>query len=145
MTAAERKKAKASPDHLVRHPVSGEPTDPALQALVQEIIGRVADKWTMLALEVLEAHGQVRFTKLGELIGGVSQKMLTKTLRQMEADGLVLRTVFPVIPPKVEYGLTKMGLSLGAAFCGVWLWAEQHRSAIVESRKVFNARAVRPR
>ena len=60
--------------------------DPELEALVREIIGRVADKWTMLALEVLEEHGRLRFTRLGELIGGVSQKMLTKTLRQMEAD-----------------------------------------------------------
>jgi len=55
-----------------------------LEALVREIIGRVADKWTMLALEVLSEHGRLRFTRLGELIGGVSQKMLTKTLRQME-------------------------------------------------------------
>jgi len=59
-----------------------------LDALVREIIGRVADKWTMLALVVLEEHSRLRFTRVGELIGGVSQKMLTKTIRQMEADGL---------------------------------------------------------
>ena len=80
---------------------SPEHIDPALTALVREIIGRVADKWTMLALEVLAEHGRLRFTRLGELVGGVSQKMLTKTLRQMEADGLVTRTVFPVVPPRV--------------------------------------------
>ncbi len=74
--------------------------DPELGALVRETIGRVADKWTMLALEVLEEHGRLRFTRLGELIGGVSQKMLTKTLRQMEADGLLVRTVYPVVPPR---------------------------------------------
>ena len=112
--------------------------DPELDALVREIIGRVADKWTMLVLEVLEEHGQLRFTRLGELIGGVSQKMLTKTLRQMEADGLVTRTVFPVIPPHVEYELTEMGLSLGAAFCPVWHWAERHREAIMQARKTFH-------
>jgi len=115
--------------------------DPALNLLVQEIIGRVADKWTMLALEALTEHGRLRFTRLGEVVGGVSQKMLTKTLRQMEADGLVLRHVFAVIPPRVEYELTARGLSLGAAFCGVWSWAEQHREGIVASRQEFDARA----
>ena len=110
---------------------------PELEALVREIIGRVADKWTMLVLEALEEHGRMRFTRLGEFIGGVSQKMLTKTLRQMEADGLVTRTVFPVIPPRVEYELTGLGHSLGEAFCGVWIWAEQHREAIGKARTRF--------
>ncbi len=116
-------------------------SDPALETLVREIIGRVADKWTMLVLEALEEHGRMRFTRLGEVIGGVSQKMLTKTLRQMEADGLLSRTVFPVIPPRVEYELTSLGYSLGEAFCGVWLWAERHREAIEQSRKRFRAGA----
>lgn len=123
------------------HPGIQQQDDPELEALVREIIGRVADKWTMLALEVLSEHGRLRFTRLGELIGGVSQKMLTKTLRQMEADGLVVRTVFPVIPPRVEYELTGLGLSLGEAFCGVWIWAEQHREVILRLRKAFSERA----
>ncbi len=122
-------------------PIVTAPADPELEELVRAIIGRVADKWTMLALEVLEEHGQLRFTRLGELIGGVSQKMLTKTLRQMEADGLVVRKVFPVIPPRVEYRLTEIGQSLGAAFCGVWHWAERHRETIRQSRLEFAARA----
>jgi DNA-binding HxlR family transcriptional regulator len=124
-------------------PDPSERLDPELEALVRDIIGRVADKWTMLALEALAEHGRLRFTRLGELIGGVSQKMLTKTLRQMEADGLVLRTVFPVIPPRVEYELTGMGQSLGAAFCGVWLWAEKHRETILLSHRSFSAKAAR--
>ena len=95
----------------------------------------------MLVLEVLEEHGRLRFTKLGELIGGVSQKMLTKTVRQMEADGLVSRTVFPVIPPRVEYELTDLGHSLGEAFCGVWIWAERHRKAILKARESFRERS----
>jgi DNA-binding HxlR family transcriptional regulator len=74
---------------------------------------------------------------MAECIGGVSQKMLTKTLRQMEADGLVSRTVFPVIPPRVEYQLTGLGHSLGEAFCGVWIWAERNREAIEKARKKF--------
>jgi DNA-binding HxlR family transcriptional regulator len=123
------------------HTAPPQQDDPELDALVREIIGRVADKWTMLALEVLSDHGRLRFTRLGELIGGVSQKMLTKTLRQMEADGLLVRTVFPVIPPRVEYELTELGLSLGEAFCGVWIWAERHREAILQSRKAFGERA----
>jgi DNA-binding HxlR family transcriptional regulator len=124
--------------------VPPEPNDPELEALVREIIGRVADKWTMLVLEALAEHGRLRFTRLGEFIGGVSQKMLTKTVRQMEADGLVSRTVFPVIPPRVEYELTGLGHSLGEAFCGVWIWAERHREAIMQARKAFRERAARP-
>ena len=111
--------------------------DAELDTLVQEIIGRVADKWTMIALEVLLEHGPLRFTRVGELIGGISQKMLTKTLRQMEADGLVSRTIYPVIPPRVEYELTELGKSLSAAFCGVWIWAEKYREAIKQAREAF--------
>jgi len=117
-------------------------TDPKLKALVREIIERVADKWTMLVLEALEEHGVVRFTRLGELVGGVSQKMLTKTVRQMERDGLVTRTVHPVIPPKVEYQLTELGHSLGEAFCGVWIWAEEHWDEIADARKAFGERGL---
>ncbi|HWW97853.1 MAG TPA: helix-turn-helix domain-containing protein [Edaphobacter sp.] len=116
-------------------------TDPKLEALVREIIERVADKWTMLVLEVLEEHGVVRFTRLGELVGGVSQKMLTKTVRQMERDGLVTRTVHPVIPPRVEYELTELGHSLGEAFCGVWIWAQAHGEEIARARAAFKGRA----
>jgi len=132
---------EASSRNEVRRPALPEQDNPELEALVREIIGRVADTWTMLVLEVLEEHGRLRFTRLGELIGGVSQKMLTKTVRQMEADGLVTRTVFPVIPPRVEYELTDLGRSLGAAFCGVWIWAEQHQEAIKKARKAFQERA----
>lgn len=117
--------------------VPPEETNPEIEALVREIIERVADKWTMLVLEVLAEHGTVRFTRLGELVGGVSQKMLTKTLRQMESDGLLTRTVHPVIPPRVDYQLTELGYSLGAAFCGVWMWAEEHHDEIMRARKVF--------
>ena len=81
--------------------------------MVNEVIGRVADKWTMLILEVLAEHGEQRFTRVGELVGGVSQKMLTQTLRQMERDGLIVRTVHPVIPPCVEYRLTDLGAIAG--------------------------------
>jgi DNA-binding HxlR family transcriptional regulator len=115
-------------------------TDPELDTLVRGVIERVADRWTMLTLEVLAEHGRLRFGRLADLIGGVSQKMLTKTLRQMEADGLVARTVYPVVPPRVEYELTEIGLSLGAAFCSVWLWAEKHRAEIEAARAAYEKR-----
>ncbi len=115
--------------------------DPRIGALVNELIGRVADKWTMLVLEVLTDHGELRFTRLGELIPGISQKMLTQTLRHMERDGLLVRTVHPVVPPKVEYRLTGLGLGLGAAFCGVWVWAAENLDAVERARQAFADRA----
>jgi DNA-binding HxlR family transcriptional regulator len=114
-------------------------TDPEVDRLVTEIIGRVADKWTMLVLEILTEHGQLRFTRIAEQLEGISQKMLTKTLRQMERDGLLERTVHPVVPPHVDYRLTELGFSLGAAFCGVWMWAEKHREAVLRARARFDA------
>ena len=138
--AIKQNKGKSAKAHSAKkHPP--EVVDPKIEALVREIIERVADKWTMLVLEVLEEHGVVRFTRIGELVGGISQKMLTKTLRQMEHDGLVRRTVHPVIPPRVEYELTKLGSSLSMAFCGVWIWAEQHHDEISRSRNTFASKA----
>ncbi len=115
--------------------------DPRVEALVNDLIGRVADKWTMLILEVLAENGELRFTKLSRSIEGISQKMLTQTLRQMERDGLVTRTVHPVVPPKVEYKLTQLGMSLGAAFCGVWLWAEENLNQVEQARQEFDDKA----
>jgi DNA-binding HxlR family transcriptional regulator len=112
--------------------------DPRIEALVNDLIGRVADKWTMLVLEVLAEKGELRFTRLSEFVKGISQKMLTQTLRQMERDGLITRTVHPVVPPKVEYKLTKLGLSLGAAFCGVWVWAAENLKDVERSRRKFD-------
>ncbi len=118
--------------------------DPAIEALVHDVIGQVADKWTMLILEALEEHGTLRFTEIGRLVAGISQKMLTKTVRQMECDGLLTRTVHPVIPPHVDYTLTELGRSLGGAFCGVWIWAETHYAAIEAARRAFKAREAKP-
>jgi DNA-binding HxlR family transcriptional regulator len=114
--------------------------DPRLNALVMDLIGRVADKWTMTVLEVLAESGTMRFTRLADAVPGVSQKMLTQTLRAMERDGLLLRTVHPVVPPHVDYRLTDLGLSLGAAFCGVWSWAEEHMARVDAAREAFDAR-----
>lgn len=130
----------ALPPARISHPDTGAYADPRVEALVNEVIGRVADKWTMLILEVLAEHGETRFTRVGQLVGNISQKMLTQTLRQMERDGLVIRTVHPVIPPKVEYRLTDLGLTLAEAFCGVWTWAEKSIERIEAARAAFDAR-----
>lgn len=117
-----------------------EECDPRVELLVGELIGRVADKWTMIILEVLEQQGTLRFTQLSRAVPGISQKMLTQTLRQMERDGMVTRTIHPVIPPHVDYALTDLGRSLGAAFCGVWIWAEEHLAQVEAARAAFDAR-----
>ena len=118
---------------------------PEIELLVRDMIGRVADKWTMLILEELAEHGTLRFTRLGDLVGDISQKMLTKTLRQLESDGLVQRTVHPVIPPHVDYRLTELGLSLSEAFCGVWEWAEKYHAQVAQARQDFQSAAALPR
>ena len=114
--------------------------DPEVDRLVDETIGRVADKWTMLLIETLEEAGPVRFSALGRAVPGISQKMLTQTLRAMEREGLVSRTVFPEVPPRVEYLLTDMGHELAEAFCPVWTWAERNLSKIQASRAEYDAR-----
>ncbi len=114
--------------------------DPRVEALVTEVIGRVADKWTMLILETLTEQGELRFTQIGKAVPGISQKMLTQTLRQMERDGLVIRTVHAVIPPRVDYRLTDLGGTLAEAFCGVWLWAAANLERIEAARTAFDAR-----
>ena len=124
----------------IADPVTGRLAEPRVEALVDEVIGRVADKWTMLILEVLAEHGELRFTRVGDLVGGISQKMLTQTLRQMERDGLVVRTVHPVVPPKVEYRLTDLGSTLAEAFCGVWTWAEKNIDRIETARAAYDDR-----
>lgn len=88
----------------------------------------------------LAQQGTLRFGQLAESCGGISQKMLTQTLRRMERDGLVTRTVYPVVPPKVQYRCTDLGLTLGEAFCGVWEWAAANRTRVEEARAAFDAR-----
>jgi DNA-binding HxlR family transcriptional regulator len=115
------------------------------EALVRELLDRVADKWTLLVIEALEPGEPVRFTRLKEIVGGVSQKMLTKTLRQLERDGLVTRRVHPVIPPHVDYTLTSMGRDLGEAVCGMWTWVEANADTVSASRLAFEAREAQER
>jgi DNA-binding HxlR family transcriptional regulator len=107
----------------------------------REILDLIADKWTLLVIEVLAETRVLRFTRIQEQVGGISQKMLTKTLRQMERYGLVTRHVHPVIPPHVDYRITELGESLGAAVCGIWEWKEANYERVTAARKAFDARA----
>ncbi|GBR25945.1 winged helix-turn-helix transcriptional regulator [Gluconobacter japonicus] len=133
---------EASPERRAQRLAETAPTecDVRVGRLVTDLIGRVADKWTMIILEVLEEHKELRFTELARKVEGISQKMLTQTLRHMERDGMVTRTIHPVIPPRVDYRLTPLGLSLGAAFCGVWIWAEKNLTEVEAARTAFDAR-----
>jgi len=115
--------------------------DPKVEALVHDLLAQVADKWTMILIEILHDHGEQRFTRIFEKVPGISQKMLTQTLRQMERNGLLVRTVHPVVPPRVEYRLTALGETLGEAFCGVWTWAETNLETVAAARSAFDADA----
>lgn len=104
---------------------------------VSEVLARVGDKWTVLVVSQL-GDGPRRFNELRRALGSISQRMLTLTLRGLERDGLVTRTVFPTIPPRVDYELTKLGHSLLAPVSGLGLWARQNRAAIAEARRRFD-------
>jgi DNA-binding HxlR family transcriptional regulator len=104
---------------------------------VSEVLARVGDKWTVLVVSVL-GEGPKRFNELRRALGSISQRMLTLTLRGLERDGLVTRTVFPTIPPRVDYELTTLGHSLLAPVSGLGSWARQNRAAIAEARRRFD-------
>ena len=107
---------------------------------VSEVLARVGDKWTILVVGEL-GPGPRRFNEIRKALGSISQRMLTLTLRGLERDGLVTRTVFPTIPPKVEYELTTLGRSLLVPVSGIGLWARQNRAAIQEARQRFDTTA----
>ncbi|HKA74509.1 MAG TPA: helix-turn-helix domain-containing protein [Xanthobacteraceae bacterium] len=107
---------------------------------VSEVLARVGDKWTVLVVSAL-GDGPKRFNELRRALGSISQRMLTLTLRALERDGLVTRTVFPTIPPRVDYELTKLGRSLLDPVSELGLWARRNRAAIAEARQRFDAAA----
>ena len=97
------------------------------------VLDRIADKWTALVIQIL-AGGTMRYAALQREIGGISQKMLTQTVRSLERDGLVQRTVHPVVPPKVEYSLTKLGRTLIEPLQGLCRWSEKHLGELQANR-----------
>jgi len=109
---------------------------------VRQVLDRFGDKWSTLILLMLDTKGTMRFNQLNSTIGDISQKMLTVSLRTLEADGLVSRKVYPEIPPRVEYQLTDMGKSLMPHLAALAGWAEQNIGTILESREKFAPKAV---
>jgi DNA-binding HxlR family transcriptional regulator len=105
---------------------------------VASVLARVGDKWSVLVIMLL-GGGPRRFNELKRMVGGISQRMLTLTLRGLERDGLITRTVFPTIPPRVDYELTRLGHSLLEPVSSLSLWARQNRSAIETARRQFDS------
>jgi DNA-binding HxlR family transcriptional regulator len=106
---------------------------------VTEVLARVGDKWSMQIVIEL-ADGPLRFNALRRAIAGISQRMLTRTLRNLERDGLVSRTVTPSVPPRVDYALTALGHSLREPVCRLGAWAVAHREAMADARARFDRR-----
>jgi DNA-binding HxlR family transcriptional regulator len=111
-------------------------TSPECQA-VNGVLARVGDKWSVLII-VLLGQGTLRFNEIKRLVAGISQRMLTLTLRGLERDGLVTRTIYPTIPPRVEYALTDLGRSLWQAVEPLGLWARSHVVDIHAAQNKFD-------
>jgi DNA-binding HxlR family transcriptional regulator len=119
-------------------PIPGNLHVPEDCRAVSEVLSRVGDKWTVLVVSTL-GDGPKRFNELRKALGSISQRMLTLTLRALERDGLVTRTVFPTIPPRVDYELTRLGRSLLAPVSTLGLWARKNRLSIQDARRRFDA------
>ena len=117
---------------------NGVPNDSCIA--VREVLNRVGDKWSVLIVGLL-ANGPKRFSELRRTIEGISQRMLTLTLRGLERDGLVTRTVYPTIPPRVEYQLTELGRTLQKPIQSLAKWAQENRERIQKSRNRYDAKS----
>jgi len=104
---------------------------------MQEIMARIADKWCMLIVAILKDR-PLRYSELGRRIDGISQRMLTLSLRKLERDGLIVRTVVPISPPQVEYSLSEVGISLLAHLELMVEWALSHENYIRDSRTRYD-------
>lgn len=125
------------PEHMpVTAPIA--PHLPGECAAVSSVLSRIGDKWTVLIVMMLTERPH-RFNELKRAIGGISQRMLTLTLRGLERDGLVSRTQFPTIPPRVDYALTELGTSLCVPIKALGLWAFEHIATIETARADFDA------
>jgi DNA-binding HxlR family transcriptional regulator len=113
-----------------------DPSSPVCRT-ISTLLSRIGDKWTVLVVQTL-GSGSKRFNELRREIPSVSQRMLTLTLRNLERDGLVNRTVTPTIPPRVDYELTELGRSLQKPICGLANWAMENVGAIHEAQARFD-------
>ena len=105
--------------------------------MIADILMCIGDKWTVMVVGAL-ANGSRRYSEILKSVPSVSQRMLTLTLKNLERDGLVSRTQYPTIPPRVDYTLTKRGQTLVVPLHSLWLWAQQNRAALDESRREFD-------
>jgi DNA-binding HxlR family transcriptional regulator len=106
--------------------------------LARDVIARIADKWALWVLHVLSESGTLRFSRVRERVEGISQKMLTKTLRELERDGFITRTIFPEVPPRVEYALTPLGVRLLQAITPMWKWIVSCAGEVTTARARFD-------
>ena len=125
-------------------PQAGTPMSPRNNRVercpaVREVLNRVGDKWSVQIVSLL-GDGPMRFSELRRAIEGISQRMLTLTVRGLERDGIITRTVFPEIPPRVEYELTKLGNTLLEPIQGLAEWAEKYRTSIQDAREKFDVK-----
>jgi DNA-binding HxlR family transcriptional regulator len=107
------------------------------KCVIRTVLDRFGDKWSILVLMVLGDKKKMRFNEINKYIDDISQKMLTVTLRTLEADGLVKRTIYPEIPPRVEYEITELGNSLVPHITNLAIWAKENLAEITESRRKF--------
>src|ERR1700677_1836475 len=108
---------------------------------IGDVLARVGDKWSVLVVTRL-GEGQLRFNELRRSIGGISQRMLTLTLRGLERDGLITRTVFPTIPPRVDYALTPLGRDLLNPVSALGAWAISNQAKVARAREQFDGNSV---
>ena len=109
----------------------------------RQVLNLIADRWTALVIYTI-CDKTLRYSDLEKQIGGISQKMLTQTLRELERNGIVRRTVYPVVPPHVEYTLTPLGLTLIEALHALCHWAEQHALEVIAARESYDQAQGRP-
>lgn len=109
---------------------------------VRQILDRIADKWSLQVIALLDQRS-LRFTELRRSIDGISQRMLTRTVRHLERDGLVQRTVHPTVPPRVDYALTPMGATLHDTIQALVTWTEDHQNQIAAARAAYDVRVAK--
>jgi DNA-binding HxlR family transcriptional regulator len=118
-------------------PVEAEPTPCPLN----EVLDHIAGKWS-IGIIIAAAAGPIRFTELERAVKGISRRMLTLNLRKLERDGLLVRTVYPTVPPEVEYRLTPVAAELTESFATLMTWAERNRGTIARARDAYDGRSL---
>ena len=123
--------------------VSQDPGGFAQPCPIRDVLDRIGDQWSLLVLQSLEG-GTLRFNELGREIGDISKQMLSRTLKHLEQDGYITRTVFPEVPPRVEYDLTELGRSFLVPMKGLVAWADQNHRRICEARTEYDGGSAEP-